>query len=715
MPEQAHGIIIVGSGRGCMFARMLHQDLARHVVAMAEIDPQRRVALRRQLDEWGMAHVRIHANITRALQVHPRAQADVVFVMTPEASHLDIFRQAVRTGCHVYLEKPLATTRRDVLNIARLAYTTDKTIQVGFVLRCALYYRRIKEIIDSGALGRLVMIEFQERLSLRHGAAYCRNWRRKVANTGGFLNEKCSHDLDLIAWFKERQAGPVAVYSCAGRHYTPRRDTPVSCNRCRKPVCPWRLTGQRCVFHTDKDVHDHQSVVIRFSDDTQAVFTLNAFSGRPGRSLRLSGTDGYLEGDLEQGVILMREYWKDKYLRDESIAGSDGHGGGDMAIVADFIESVEQHQRPLVNIKDGVRASLLAFAAEAAARSGRAVPYRCPDPGALRFQWQATKVKARHVVIKTQRDRHGLKLAVGNPTRWPITATIHLRGVSMAHGKHAITLRLSPFECREIAARGSRVLLVAAEGLPAPEAAELIKREAADHLRRYSRLRRIKDSVLAAILCEIAPEMSVAVLRAGMRTMHLAWKSKDYLTVCRQVSGWRMQKIERMLRILERPAKPPARGAPLRINCASNAPYRAPDGTLWLADQPWLVGLMPWGHIAGATVDRGNIPIHGARLPQLYQTERFGATGYRFRLPVGSYRVRLHFAETYNPDAGLRRFDVVIQNQMSIRNLDVAEEAGGSYRALVKTVPVQVTDGLLRIDFRPASQMEINAIEVLPS
>ena len=131
--------------------------------------------------------------------------------------------------------------------------------------------------------------------------------------------------------------------------------------------------GDLCVFHSDSDVMDHQSVQLGFDDGTQAVFLAVRSSGRLGRDVMIFGTDGYLEGELEQGKLLVMNYWKDQELRDESIPASNMHGGGDIEIVKEFLECIDEGIRPLATVRDGARASMLAFAADKSTEERRLV------------------------------------------------------------------------------------------------------------------------------------------------------------------------------------------------------------------------------------------------------------------------------------------------------------------------------------------------------
>jgi predicted dehydrogenase len=96
--------------------------------------------------------------------------ADVLIVATQDNAHFENCRGALRLGYDVLLEKPIATTAAQVLEIERLAQAANKRVMVCFVLRFAAFYRKVKEIIASGALGELVSIQANEGVHPWHQA-----------------------------------------------------------------------------------------------------------------------------------------------------------------------------------------------------------------------------------------------------------------------------------------------------------------------------------------------------------------------------------------------------------------------------------------------------------------------------------------------------------------------------------------------------------------
>jgi xylan 1,4-beta-xylosidase len=148
-----------------------------------------------------------------------------------------------------------------------------------------------------------------------------------------------------------------------------------------------------------------------------------------------------------------------------------------------------------------------------------------------------------------------------------------------------------------------------------------------------------------------------------------------------------------------------ARG--IRINAGSPTPFTDSTGNVWLPDQ---------GFDGGSVIDRESIAITGSKESHLFASERYGMSSFAVRIPNGKYVAKLHFAETYDgiSGPGQRVFSFNLQGR-EFKDFDVWAKTGGLNRAHVETVPVEITNGVFRINF--TSQVEnpqINAIEILP-
>ncbi|MBA2489140.1 MAG: carboxypeptidase regulatory-like domain-containing protein, partial [Chloroflexi bacterium] len=145
---------------------------------------------------------------------------------------------------------------------------------------------------------------------------------------------------------------------------------------------------------------------------------------------------------------------------------------------------------------------------------------------------------------------------------------------------------------------------------------------------------------------------------------------------------------------------------------AGGPAYTTSGGDIFRSDRAFTPG--SFGYLGTSDESVSAEPIAGTLDDGLYQDARLGMRAYRFDVPDGSYRVDLHFAELGTASGAARRlFDVTVEGDNVLDNLNVAEAAGGRFRALIESFVVTVTDGDLRVGFDAGrGRTLINAIEV---
>ena len=140
---------------------------------------------------------------------------------------------------------------------------------------------------------------------------------------------------------------------------------------------------------------------------------------------------------------------------------------------------------------------------------------------------------------------------------------------------------------------------------------------------------------------------------------------------------------------------------------AGGSTYTDAAGHVWSADQ-----LFTGGTTYGTTA-----AIANTTSDPLFQTERYGAN-FAYAIPVanGNYEVDLGFAELYWNTANARVFSVTGEGQSLLTNYDVWTDAGGQNNAVVKKFNVNVSDGILNLNFAASKdQAKVSSIEVIPT
>ncbi len=136
-------------------------------------------------------------------------QLDAVFIFTPTGLHLSMAEKAIKAGCHVFIEKPLANSSEGVEELKKLAKEQGVHVMVGFCFRYHEVLKKAKALLEQGTIGRLVNIralmgepfaEIQPNYLNMYYSRY----------SGAF---ELVHDLDLALWFSGQKVEEVyAVY-----------------------------------------------------------------------------------------------------------------------------------------------------------------------------------------------------------------------------------------------------------------------------------------------------------------------------------------------------------------------------------------------------------------------------------------------------------------------------------------------------------------------
>jgi hypothetical protein len=112
----------------------------------------------------------------------------------------------------------------------------------------------------------------------------------------------------------------------------------------------------------DNDQPDHYTTNILFEDDITAAFSMEAFTSYEGRRTRVMGSMGDIVGDMN--TFTHTDFRTGKVT--EWKQTTDGHGGGDWRLVADWIQAVSQHNPALLTstIDASIESHVMGFAAE---------------------------------------------------------------------------------------------------------------------------------------------------------------------------------------------------------------------------------------------------------------------------------------------------------------------------------------------------------------
>ena len=396
---------ILGLGnRGGVYARNLQNFKDRaQIVAIA--DPRRScldtVNAYLQLPESSFY------DSAEALLQQPKL-ADVMIVATQDAMHRDHAIAAMEKGYDLLLEKPIANHPEEVREIEETAKRLGRRVLLAHVLRYTPFYRKVKQLLMEGAIGRILNLEAAEHVSCHHMAhAYVRGHWRRAADSSPIILAKCSHDMDLIHWLTGKKC--LAISSIGSLDFFNKENMPEGAPvRCSDgcpaaDTCPyhaqkfylpripnWPTNNMHpapteenirqildttrygvCVFRQDNDVVDHQQVQLLMEDNVTVSFSLNGFHTRATRTIRIGGTHGELWGDLHAKELFLQPHGGE-VTRFEIDAINTGHAGGDEGLVEDMVAYFrgEPCSISITTLEDSSESHYMAFAAEESRTQG---------------------------------------------------------------------------------------------------------------------------------------------------------------------------------------------------------------------------------------------------------------------------------------------------------------------------------------------------------
>lgn len=341
------GFAIIGTGViSHIHAKAISQIPCARLVAVAGIDE-------RGVSRFASQH-NIHAYSNHLEMLH-RKDIDIINICTPSGLHGDLALDALRNGKHVIIEKPMDISLEKADQIIKLSKETGLKVTVVSQHRFDPSVMQVKNNIETGRLGRLVLAEVA--VNWYRTQEYYDNgqWRGTwKMDGGGALMNQSIHTIDLMQYFM----GPVeSVYA--------QTDT---------------------LAHERIEVEDIAVAVVRFKNGALGTITCTT-AAYPGYSNRIElfGSSGsaiieadqlthlFLKESEVHGMPINSAEKKDEKnvtgASDPGAINSDAH----RKQFEDMIESLRENKEPHVNGEEGRKALEIIMAIYQSAREGKSV------------------------------------------------------------------------------------------------------------------------------------------------------------------------------------------------------------------------------------------------------------------------------------------------------------------------------------------------------
>ena len=275
-----------------------------------------------------------------------------VFIATPLSEHFKIAADAIRAGKHVYVEKTMTYSIAQALELRKLVNEYPKQVfQVGYQYRYSPLYFRVKEMVQTGYLGKVSQIDcrWDRNGNWRRSVPYPSlerqiNWRMYKEYSGGLAAELLSHQIDFINWAFETQPDEIMG------------------------------TGGIDVFKDGRETYDNIQATLRYKEAGMiGNFGATCGNAHDGYLFKIKGTKGSVSLYPDTGIFYPeKQTAKELGIVDgvtsatKIVINADGgipildkptRDGTNYAL-EEFYSAIVENKMPVSNIKTGTQAAI---------------------------------------------------------------------------------------------------------------------------------------------------------------------------------------------------------------------------------------------------------------------------------------------------------------------------------------------------------------------
>jgi predicted dehydrogenase len=292
-------------------------------------------------------------------------EVDALMICTPNYTHADVLKVAMRSGKPIFLEKPMATTLVDADAIVKANDAYPSFIQIGLQYRYKAQYieafHEVQQRTSVGVVKTITMSEYRPPFLDKVG-----QWNKFNQYSGGTLVEKCCHYFDLINLLAD--AMPVRVYASGGQA--------VNFLDFQKDGVP-------------ADIDDHAFVIIDYTNGVRANFTLNMFCHDFTEEMVVTGDRGRLVANelfnvhqqqpSKATIVLEKGEWGASKQTDVTYAREiekSGHHGATYYEHVAFVDQLDGKACESATPVQGLWSMIVASAAQHSIKTQQAVDIR---------------------------------------------------------------------------------------------------------------------------------------------------------------------------------------------------------------------------------------------------------------------------------------------------------------------------------------------------
>jgi predicted dehydrogenase len=337
-------------------------------------------------------------------QVLSRPDVDAVVIATPDHWHLKMTQEALAAGKHVYVEKPMTHSWEEGEAFIAAADKSGKVVQVGSQYMSMGCAQQAAQLIKSGAIGQVTLVEGRFHRNTATGAWYYPippDASPETVDWKGFLGAAPAHDFDLRRFFQWR-----LFWDYSGGLPTDLFVHLVTATHQLMGVQePETVFSFGDIYHWKnyREVPDQMTSMVRYPEGFVLRLSSTASNGHPGPVLTVYGSEGtleytgasfkrYYEPRTENFSYSVRSWPKATTARfkelmnlGDSLAPLDGPASADpveyksndeeptRAHIRNWVEAIRTGGKPIEDVRFGHHAALVGHMCNLSYKAGKPV------------------------------------------------------------------------------------------------------------------------------------------------------------------------------------------------------------------------------------------------------------------------------------------------------------------------------------------------------
>jgi myo-inositol 2-dehydrogenase / D-chiro-inositol 1-dehydrogenase len=267
------------------------------------------------------------------------AEIDAIFICTPTSTHVRLITEIAKSGKHIFCEKPISFNIKETEKALEVVREANVKFQIGFNRRFDKHFRKVFDIVRAGKVGTPHII----KITSRDPEAPSENY---IEHSGGMFMDMTIHDFDMIRYLSGNEVVEVSVKAA-------------------------NLIDPKFARYNDVDT---AIITLTFADGSLGVIdnSRQAVYGYDQR-IEVFGNEGVVSAENERYTNVQLSTKESVSIDHPKHFFLDRYKDAFIEEINEFATAILEDQPISCTGEDGLKAELIALAAQISHKEGRSV------------------------------------------------------------------------------------------------------------------------------------------------------------------------------------------------------------------------------------------------------------------------------------------------------------------------------------------------------